>query len=178
VSKAVAMEKKSSSGPEEAYDINIEASSPNDSNDFTLAHEGEQLKRGLKSRHLQFLALGGAIGTGLFVGSGSILAQTGPAPLFMAYLSMSIIVYVVMNVLAEMTVYLPFRGVTIPYYVSRYVDPSLGFAAGWNYWYAYTGRPMSMLLSGSLLFSSSCLRSTYSPPPFSERQNSSLRQSS
>ncbi|KAL7925851.1 amino acid permease/ SLC12A domain-containing protein [Trichoderma austrokoningii] len=132
------MEKKFSSRPDEAYDINIEASSPSDNNDFTLAHDGEQLKRGLKSRHLQFLALGGAIGTGLFVGSGGILADTGPAPLFMAYLSMSIIVYVVMNVLAEMTVYLPFRGVTIPYYVSRYVDPSLGFAAGWNYWYAYT----------------------------------------
>ncbi|KAM0476794.1 hypothetical protein ACHAPX_006219 [Trichoderma viride] len=132
------MEKKSSSGPDEAYDINIEASSPNDNNDFTLAHDGEQLKRGLKSRHLQFLALGGAIGTGLFVGAGGILADTGPAPLFMAYLSMSIIVWIVMNGLAEMTVYLPFRGVTIPYFVSRYVDPSLGFAAGWNYWYAYT----------------------------------------
>lgn len=132
------MEKKYGSGPDEAYDINIEASSPIENNDFTLAHDGEQLQRGLKSRHLQFLALGGAIGTGLFVGSGSILADTGPAPLFMAYISMSIIVYVVMNVLAEMTVYLPFRGVTIPYYVSRYVDPSLGFAAGWNYWYAYT----------------------------------------
>ncbi|KAM0264135.1 hypothetical protein ACHAQJ_000880 [Trichoderma viride] len=132
------MEKKYGSGPDDAYDINIEASSPNDSSDFTLAGEGEQLHRGLKSRHLQFLALGGAIGTGLFVGSGSILADTGPAPLFMAYISMSMVVYVVMNVLAEMTVYLPFRGVTIPYYVGRYVDPSLGFAAGWNYWYAYT----------------------------------------
>ncbi|RFU72899.1 proline-specific permease [Trichoderma arundinaceum] len=132
------MEKKYGSGPDDAYDINIEASSPNDNSDFTFAHDGEQLKRGLKSRHLQFLALGGAIGTGLFVGSGGILADTGPAPLFMAYISMSMIVYVVMNVLAEMTVYLPFRGVTIPYYVSRYVDPSLGFAAGWNYWYAYT----------------------------------------
>ncbi|KAH0523774.1 hypothetical protein TsFJ059_008734 [Trichoderma semiorbis] len=132
------MEKKYGSGPDEAYDVNIEASPPGDNTDFTFAHDGEQLKRGLKSRHLQFLALGGAIGTGLFVGSGGILADTGPAPLFMAYISMSMIVYIVMNVLAEMTVYLPFRGVTIPYYVSRFVDPSLGFAAGWNYWYAYT----------------------------------------
>ncbi|TFB01264.1 Proline-specific permease [Trichoderma ghanense] len=132
------MEKKGSSGPDEAFDINIESARQGETTDFTFAHDGEQLKRGLKSRHLQFLALGGAIGTGLFVGSGGILADTGPAPLFMAYLSMSMIVYIVMNVLAEMTVYLPFRGVTIPYYVSRFVDPSLGFAAGWNYWYAYT----------------------------------------
>ncbi|KAI1770097.1 proline-specific permease [Hypoxylon cercidicola] len=97
-----------------------------------------QLKRGLKSRHIQFLALGGAIGTGLFVGSGQILATTGPAPLFMAYLSMMACVWVVMNDLAEMVTYLPMKGISIPYFVGRFVEPSLAFAAGWNYWYAYT----------------------------------------
>ncbi len=51
-----------------------------------------QLARGLKSRHIQFLALGGAIGTGLFVGSDAILSLVGPAPLFMAYLSMMFVV--------------------------------------------------------------------------------------
>ena len=50
-----------------------------------------QLERGLKSRHIQFLALGGAIGTGLFVGSGGILSTVGPAPLFMAYLSICLL---------------------------------------------------------------------------------------
>lgn len=99
--------------------------------------EGAQLERGLKSRHIQFLALGGAIGTGLFVGSGSILATTGPAPLFMAFLSMIIVVWVVMNDLAEMVSYLPLKGVSIPYLVNRFLDPSLAFASGWNYWYAY-----------------------------------------
>ncbi|KAK7034615.1 hypothetical protein VNI00_012256 [Paramarasmius palmivorus] len=99
--------------------------------------ESDQLARGLKSRHIQFLALGGAIGTGLFIGSGSILADTGPAPLFMGYLSMMIVVWCIMNVLAEIVVYLPMRGITVPYFVGRYVDPSLAFAAGWNYWYAY-----------------------------------------
>ena len=59
-----------------------------------------QLERGLKSRHIQFLALGGAIGTGLFVGSGAILSLVGPAPLFMAYLSMMMVVWVVVNNLA------------------------------------------------------------------------------
>ena len=80
---------------------------------------------------------GGAIGTGLFIGSGSILADTGPAPLFMGYLSMMMIVWCVMNILAEMVVYLPMRGITVPYFVNRYVDNSLAFASGWNYWYAY-----------------------------------------
>ncbi len=80
---------------------------------------------------------GGAIGTGLFVGSGSILSETGPAPLFMGYLSMMFIVWVVMNDLAEMVVLLPMKGISIPYFVDRFVEPSLAFAAGWNYWYAY-----------------------------------------
>ncbi|KAI2631468.1 proline-specific permease [Hypomontagnella submonticulosa] len=96
-----------------------------------------QLQRGLKSRHIQFLALGGAIGTGLFIGSGAILATTGPAPLFMAYLSMMFVVWVVMNNLAEMVTYLPMKGISIPYFVGRFVEPSLAFADGWNYWYAY-----------------------------------------
>lgn len=98
---------------------------------------GGETQRGLKSRHIQFLALGGAIGTGLFVGSGAILNLVGPAPLFMGYLSMMIVVYNVMNNLAEMVTYLPMKGITIPYFVKRYVDPSLAFATGINYWYAY-----------------------------------------
>lgn len=55
----------------------------------------------------------------------------------MAYLTMMAIVWVVMNNLAEMVTYLPMRGITIPYFVERFLDPSMAFAAGWNYWYAY-----------------------------------------
>ncbi|KAK4902066.1 hypothetical protein LTR27_000968 [Elasticomyces elasticus] len=102
--------------------------------DLAASH---QLERGLKSRHIQFIALGGAIGTGLFIGSGGILSTVGPAPLFMAYLSMMFVVWVVMNDLAEMSTYLPLRGISIPYFVDRFVEPSLAFADGWNYWYAY-----------------------------------------
>jgi yeast amino acid transporter len=56
----------------------------------------------------------------------------------MAYLSMMIVVWNVMNVLAEIVTFLPMKGITIPYFVKRFVDPSLAFAAGWNYWYAYS----------------------------------------
>ncbi|KAF9570597.1 hypothetical protein EC968_001672 [Mortierella alpina] len=115
----------------------IEACQPADNSEYNLAEQHDQLARGLKSRHIQFLALGGAIGTGLFVGSGAILSSTGPAPLFMAYLSMMLVVWNVMNNLAEMVVYLPMRGITVPYFVGRFLDPSLAFAVGWNYWYAY-----------------------------------------
>ncbi|KPM42001.1 putative proline-specific permease put4 [Neonectria ditissima] len=119
------------------YDLDREGSQTGQTTEYNLADSHDQLERGLKSRHIQFLALGGAIGTGLFIGSGAILARTGPAPLFMGYLSMMLMVYVIMNILAEMVTYLPMRGITVPYFVGRFVDPSLAFAAGWNYWYAY-----------------------------------------
>lgn len=105
----------------------------------------EETQRGLSSRALQFLALGGCIGTGLFVGSGSTLSTVGPAPLFMSYVAMSTIVWVVMNCLGEMTTYLPVRGVSVPYFIHRFTEPSLGFAAGYNYWYSF-----SMLLASEV----------------------------
>ena len=52
----------------------------------------------------------------------------------MAYLSMMMVVWCVMNNLAEIVTYLPMKGITIPYFVKRYVDSSLAFAVGWNYW--------------------------------------------
>ncbi|KXG48142.1 Amino acid/polyamine transporter I [Penicillium griseofulvum] len=85
-------------------------------------------QRGLSSRHVQFLALGGCIGTGLFVGSGQSLSTVGPAPLLMGYIVMSSIVYFVMNMLGEMTTYLPVQGVSVPYLITRFTEPSLGFA--------------------------------------------------
>ncbi|KAJ5226141.1 hypothetical protein N7468_007366 [Penicillium chermesinum] len=101
--------------------------------------------RGLRSRHIQFLALGGCIGTGLFVGSGQTLSTVGPAPLLMGYIAMSTVVYFVMNVLGEMTTYLPVRGVSVPYLINRFTEPSLGFAVGYNYWYSF-----SMLLASEV----------------------------
>lgn len=95
------------------------------------------LKRGLKSRQIQMLAIGGAIGTGLFVGSGQVLADSGPAPLLMSYIIMSFVMWTIMNVLGEMTTYLPVTGVSPPYFVERFADKSLAFAASWIYWYSY-----------------------------------------
>ena len=127
--------------PEKTLQSNIlDASIAEPSSNLTaeISLSGQhQLQRGLKSRHIQFLALGGAIGTGLFVGSGAILSLVGPAPLFMAYLAMMLVVWVVMSDLAELVTYLPLKGISIPYFVDRFVDSSLAFAAGWNYWYAY-----------------------------------------
>lgn len=104
---------------------------------FESQAEEETLTRGLKSRHIQLLALGGCIGTGLFVGSGAALSTTGPAPLFMSYIIMSVVMFFVMNAMAEMSTFLPLPGSGAQQFVNDYFDRSTGFAIGYNYWYAF-----------------------------------------
>ncbi|ODV64090.1 proline specific permease [Ascoidea rubescens DSM 1968] len=94
--------------------------------------------RGLKSRHIQLIAISGCIGTGLFVGSGGSLSTCGPASLFLSYCIISVVMWVIMNCLGEMIVYLPLKGMAISGYVDRYVDKSLAFATGWCYWYTFS----------------------------------------
>lgn len=92
-----------------------------------------------------------SIGTGLFVGSGAILAIVGPAPLWLGYISMMLVVWFVMNAIAEMTTYLPMKGITLPYFTDRFVDRSLAFASGWNYWYAYAILVAAEATAGAIL---------------------------
>lgn len=92
------------------------------------------LDRDLKSRHIQFLALSGAIGTGLFIGSGQIISLAGPLSAVLAYAITGFNLYCIMQSLGEMATYLPVPG-AIPVYAARYVDEALGFVLGWNYWY-------------------------------------------
>lgn len=94
-------------------------------------------KRGLSSRHAQFIALGGAIGTGLFVSTGKTLANGGPAFLVASYVTLSILIYLVLTAVAEMAAYLPLPGGTMNYYGGRYVSRSLGFMMGWLYFYSF-----------------------------------------
>ncbi|KAE8155023.1 amino acid permease/ SLC12A domain-containing protein [Aspergillus avenaceus] len=94
-------------------------------------------KRNIKSRHAQMMAIGGAIGTGFFVGAGQALAIGGPGFLFLAYCLMSLLVYGVFTAVIEMSTYLPTTGSSVAYYCSRYVSPSLGFALGWLYVYSF-----------------------------------------
>ncbi|KAH7026719.1 amino acid permease/ SLC12A domain-containing protein [Microdochium trichocladiopsis] len=98
-----------------------------------IRHNGT-LDRKLKSRHVQFLALSGAIGTGLFVGSGQMISLAGPLSTVLAYAITGFNLYCVINSLGEMATYLPLPG-AVPVYATRYVDEALGFALGWNYWY-------------------------------------------
>ena len=93
------------------------------------------MKRGLKNRHLQMIALGGAIGTGLFYGSTSTIALAGPS-VMLAYLMGGVVIFFIMRMLGEMAVDEPVSG-SFSYYASKYWGAFPGFLSGWNYWFNY-----------------------------------------
>lgn len=88
-----------------------------------------QLQRRLKSRHLQMIAIGGCIGSGLFVGSGSALAIGGPASLLIAFTLVGAMLFCTMHALGEMAVLFPVAG-SFSVYSTRFLDPAWGFAMG------------------------------------------------
>ncbi|KAJ5994609.1 hypothetical protein N7451_010333 [Penicillium sp. IBT 35674x] len=94
------------------------------------------LQRRLKSRHLSMIAIGGTIGTGLFIGSGTAISYAGPVGALLAYILVGSIVYSVMTSLGEVATFLPVSG-AFASYAARLVDPSLGFAMGWIYWFSW-----------------------------------------
>ena len=93
----------------------------------------DRVQRNLKTRHVTMIALGGCIGTGLFMTSGSTIAKAGPGGALVAYAAMGLMVYFLMTSLGELATHLPTSG-SFAAYNARYVDPALGFAMGWNYW--------------------------------------------
>ena len=104
--------------------------------------EKEQtLNRGLKNRHVQLIAIGGAIGTGLFLGSGHSIALTGPAILF-AYNITGIICFLMMRALGELllsnTEYHTFIE-----FVQDYMGEKTAFVTGWTYWFCWISVAMA-----------------------------------
>ena len=97
--------------------------------DVQTAEQYGYVQRGLKSRHIQFIALGGTIGTGLFLGIASAFANAGPLSVLLGYTITGIAVFGMMQCLGEMATWLPLPG-ALPQYCARYTDPALGFAVG------------------------------------------------
>jgi len=89
------------------------------------------LSRELKGRHLQMIAIGGSIGTGLFVASGKTLSQGGPASVLLAYMFIGVMLYCTVQALGEMAVVFPVAG-SFSAFSTRFLDPSWGFAMGWK----------------------------------------------
>src|SRR3954447_17785630 len=102
----------------------------------TMAHgngDGATLKKGLRQRHLAMIAIGGVIGAGLFVGSGAIIGEVGPAA-FITYAITGVLIIMVMRMLGEMAVANPSTG-SFADYARRAMGGWAGFSVGWLYWY-------------------------------------------
>ena len=105
-------------------------------------HAG-QLQRGLKNRHIQLIALGGAIGTGLFLGSAGVLKSAGPS-MILGYAIAGFIAFLIMRQLGEMIVEEPVAG-SFSHFAHKYWGGFAGFMSGWNYWVLYILVGMSEL---------------------------------
>ena len=97
--------------------------------------EHEKLNRGLKNRHIQMIALGGAIGTGLFYGSATTIQLVGPA-ITLSYIIGGIAIFFIVRALGEMSVDEPVSG-AFSHYAYKYWGEFAGFFSGWNYWFNY-----------------------------------------
>jgi lysine-specific permease len=109
-----------------------------------------KLKRELKPRHMNMIAIGGAIGTGLFVALGYNITAAGPGGALAAYAIMGILVYFLMTSLGEMSTQIPITG-SFASYCTRFVDPALGFAVGWNYWYSWSITVAAEIVAADIL---------------------------
>jgi amino acid transporter len=140
--KRLESEGRSPSRPSTAADVEkLEVAAP----------AGDDLHRTMSSRHLVFIAIGGAVGTGLFLGSGQALSKTGPVGCLIAYLFMGTIVYSAMTSLGEMATLIPVTG-SFTSYASRFVDGSLGFAMGWIYWFSWAITwPLELTAAGIII---------------------------
>ena len=94
-----------------------------------------ELKQGLSNRHIQLIALGGAVGTGLFLGISQTIKLAGPSVL-LGYALAGVIAFLIMRHLGEMVVEEPVSG-SFSYFANKYWGPMAGFMSGWNYWVLY-----------------------------------------
>ena len=108
------------------------------------------LHRGLRARQVTMIALGGALGSGLLIGTGSALAQAGPGSIFISYTILGFVVWIVLCALGEMAAWLPLES-GFTGYAARFCDPALGFSLGYTYWFKYIITTPNQLTACSLV---------------------------
>lgn len=118
----------------------------------TKTTEAPGLRRELKARHLTMIAIGGSIGTGLFVASGATISQAGPGGALLSYMLIGLMVYFLMTSLGELAAYMPVSG-SFATYGQNYVEEGFGFALGWNYWYNWAVTIAVDLVAAQLVMS-------------------------
>lgn len=92
--------------------------------------------RGLKARHVSMIAIGGTIGTGLFIGTATPLSQAGPVSTLISYIFMGTITYYMAQGLGEMATFIPITG-SFNAFTTRFISPAIGAANGWLYWFTW-----------------------------------------
>lgn len=98
-------------------------------------NQNKKLQRGLDNRHIQLIALGGAIGVGLFYGSSSTIQMAGPS-ILLSYLIGGLVIFTIMRALGEMAVDQPVSG-SFSSYAHRYLGRFAGYFTGWTYWFMW-----------------------------------------
>ena len=102
-----------------------------------------KLTRGLKRRHIELIAIGGAIGVGLFLGSAKVIQNAGPG-LILGYAVGGLVIFFIMRALGELLLYRPVAGSFVTY-ADEFVGPFAGFATGWSYWFTWVVTGMAEL---------------------------------
>ena len=112
--------------------------------------KGNAMERGLNNRHVQFIAIGGTIGTGLFLGSGKSIALTGPSIVFV-YIGVGIVMFLLMRAIGELMYRDPSQHTFINF-ITRYLGRGWGTFAGWSYWIVLVLIGMSEITAVSTYF--------------------------
>lgn len=123
------------------------ADGPHDVQEGVMADNADNLQRHLNNRQIQLIAIGGSIGTALFVSIGSGLYNGGPASLFLAFTTQCIFLAMVNNCIAEMTTAYPVSGGFIRL-AGKWVDDALGFMVGWNFLSVLSPTSFATLVTG------------------------------
>ena len=138
--------------------VNIMTSENTNSAGSSAAHiksvesldQSNEMERGLKNRHVQFIAIGGTIGTGLFLGSGKSIALTGPSIIFV-YIGVGLIMFLLMRAIGEMMYSDPSQHTFINF-ITRYLGRGWGKFAGWTYWIVLILTGMTEITAVSMYF--------------------------
>ncbi|GAB2780490.1 amino acid permease [Streptomyces daliensis] len=112
------------------------------------APSDEGYQRGLGSRQVQMIAIGGAIGVGLFMGAGANIAKAGPSIILM-YALAGVVIFFIMRALGELLMYRPVSG-SFAEYAREFLGPFFGFVTGWTYWLLWVVTGMAELTAAAI----------------------------